>query len=83
MKIKKNKLTLTILMLLYALISYADNRPSSLVKQFYDWRFKTQFAGVPEKATLKATEPFLSAELICMLDRARLSSKIYQKIPDR
>lgn len=71
MKIKKNKLALTILMLLYILNSYADNRPSSLVKQFYDWRFKAQFTGVPEKATLKAMEPFLSSELICMLDCAR------------
>jgi len=66
-----NNLALITVMLLHSLHSYANNDPSSLVQQFYDWRFKTQFTGVPEKAVLKAAEPFLSAELICILDRAR------------
>jgi len=66
-----NKLVLAILTLFYALNSQAVTRPESLVRQFYDWRFKSQFTGVPEMATLKVAELFLSSELICLLDRAR------------
>lgn len=77
-----NKLTLTILILLYTLNSHADTRPESLVRQFYDWRFKAQFTGVPERATLKVAETFLSSELICLLDKARdYRNRFVKKFP--
>lgn len=80
--IKKNHLILTLLILLCSLNSSADNRPLSVVKEFYDWRFNTPFTGIPEKATLSAAESFLGQDLICMLDVARdYRNRFAKKIP--
>lgn len=65
---------LTIFILFFVLNSHAGRSPNGyelVVTQFYDWRFKAQFTGVPEEATLKTASRFLSSELTCLLDRAR------------
>jgi hypothetical protein len=73
------KLLLTIFVLLHTFHTHAANRPDDAVKQFYDWRLKTQFTGVPEEATLKKAKRFLSPELVCLLDRARVYRNSFAK----
>jgi hypothetical protein len=69
-----HKHILIIFVLFFLQSSQAENTPNGyepVVKQFYDWRFKAQFTGVPEASMLKKASRFLSPELSCLLDRAR------------
>lgn len=60
----------------------ANTRPEDIVKQFYDWRFKEKFTGVPEATTLRTGNRFLSQSLICLLDHARdYRNRFAQKFP--
>ncbi len=67
--------------LLFSLNSLANNpvEVESVVKQFYDWRIKTAFTGVPDAVTLKMADQFLSAELTCLLGVARNYRDLYAK----
>jgi hypothetical protein len=65
------KYALTTITFLFALNSHADNRTDTVVRQFYDWRLKASFTGVPDEAMLKKANQFLTPELTCLLALAR------------
>ena len=67
----------------YALTSWAQSDPKEVVRQFYNWRIKVAFSGVPSQKELNQAQPFLSRELACLLDQARQYRDLFiKKYPD-
>jgi hypothetical protein len=78
-----SKFFLIIVTLFYSLNSYADQRPEAVVEQFYNWRFKAAFTGVPKAPEMKKAKQFLSSELVCLLNAARTyQERFAKKFPD-